>query len=173
MAALRDKLAILKERARALATADVDESGEQAAFATLMTGGHVLAVPLHQVIRGASLVHLTEVPGAPDWLLGLTSVEGHLVSLVDLVTLLGLQRAGVADVRGALVVTTGRREIGLAAEQLLGIADVPEDAFVPLPASDGPLTRAARGQGPQGQDLLLLDVETLFADPRLAGQKRT
>jgi purine-binding chemotaxis protein CheW len=169
--ARRDISAILQQRARALAEPEVEEADDAEAFATFTVGGHAIGVPLLHVLRASDLRHLTEIPEGPPWLVGVTAIEGHLVSLLDLARFLGLPRAGVADVRGSLVVAAGKREIGLVAEQLLGIADLPPSSVMALPGADGPLRRVARAQGPGGGDLLLLDVEALFDDPRLGARR--
>jgi chemotaxis signal transduction protein len=171
--ATRDVAAILRLRARALAQREVEERHDIEPLATFTSGGHALGVPLACVVRASELRHLTEVPQAPAWLLGLTAVEGHLVSLLDMATFLGLPTGGVTDVRGGLVVAWGKREIGLGAEQLLGIADVSQADLHPLPGGSGALQRVARGRGPHGTELLCVDVEALFDDPRLSGRKRS
>jgi chemotaxis signal transduction protein len=95
---------------------------------------------------------------------GLTAVDGHLVALIDLPLLHDLGRSGISDIAACVVVQGGGREIGLGAEQLFGLEDVPESAIVNLPAATGALRQAARLPG---RDLLLLDVDALFEDPRL------
>jgi purine-binding chemotaxis protein CheW len=161
----RDVGAILRERARILALRDASElAATTEELATFGIGGHLIGVPMVRVTRAAALKHLTEIPGGPPFLVGVTAVEGQLVSLLDLAVLLGLSRRGVGDITGSLVVSWGAREIGLAAEQLFGIEDVPVRDIAPLPGATGPLTRVARL--PE-RELLLLDVETLFDDPRL------
>jgi chemotaxis signal transduction protein len=157
-------------RARALARQEEAAAEDAETLATFTVGGHALGVPLERVLRVSELHHLTEVPGAPPFLLGLTTVDGFLVSLLDLADFLGLSRHGVADVRGLLVVGAQNREIGLGAEQLLGIVDVPRTQAVPLGVTPV-LPWVARGHGPYRTDLLLLDVEAIFADARLAQER--
>jgi len=164
----RDVAAILQERARALARPEAVETQATEALLTLSSAGHAVGVPLGRVARAAALRHLTELPGAPSYLLGLTAVDGHLVSVLDLAAFVGLPRSGVADVRGLVVVSGANREIALTADVLLGIVDAPESAIVAVPGGSGPLARVARDLGPQGGDLLVLDVDALFDDPRLA-----
>jgi chemotaxis signal transduction protein len=166
----RDPAEVLKARARALAIRDESElQREVEELATFAIGGHLLGVPMSRVSRAAALKHLTEIPGGPPWLVGLTAVEGHLVSLLDLAVFLDLGRRGVGDVTGAIIVSANGREIGLAAEHLLGIEDVPVRAIAPLPdgkVHESPLDRVARLPG---REMLLLDVQKLFDDPRLHG----
>jgi purine-binding chemotaxis protein CheW len=156
---------ILQRRARALAVRD---EGERATavetLATFAIGGHHLAVPVAQMVRASPLRHLSEIPGGPPYLLGITAVDGHLVTLLDLAALYQLPRHGVGDVTGVVVVASGAREIGLGAEQLSGIEDVPLRALGPLPGAAGALTRVAHLPP---RELLVLDVPLLFDDARL------
>jgi chemotaxis signal transduction protein len=154
-----------------LAQPEVHEARDAEALAKFTVGGHALGVPLACVARASDLHHLTEIPSGPPWLIGLTAVEGYLVSLLDLAVFLDLGRTGVADVRGSLVVVAGKREIGLVAEQLLGIADLPQTALVALPGENGPIRRVAQGHGLHGGDLLVVDVDVLFEDARLSAQR--
>jgi chemotaxis signal transduction protein len=168
---VRDAASILRARAQALAVRDQSElerSTEE--LATFSIGGHAIGVPMEHVAHASALKHLTEIPGGPGYLVGLTAVEGHLVSLLDLAAFLELARQGVGDVTGALVVSWKGRELGLAAEQLHGIEDVPKHTIASLPGGVGPLARIARRTS--GGDLLLLDVETLIDDPRLGAVTR-
>jgi chemotaxis signal transduction protein len=164
-AAARSVEAILRERARILAVPEAeDDSADTEELAVFASGGHYLGVPMAQVTRAAALKHLTEIPGGPPFLVGVTAIEGHLVSLLDLPLFLGLSRRGIGDVTASLVVVSGAREIGLAAEDLFGIEDVPARSIAALPGAVGPLLRVARL--PE-REVLLLDVDLLFSDPRL------
>jgi chemotaxis signal transduction protein len=161
----RDAETVLRRRAEALARREEPEAAlGTEELATFSVGGHHIGVPMSRVTRAAALRHLTEIPGGPPYLIGVTAVEGHLVSLLDLASFLALERRGVSDVTGTLVVGAGGRELGLAAEQLYGIEDVPVRAVTPLERAIGPLTRIAQQKG---RDVLILDVEALFDDPRL------
>jgi chemotaxis signal transduction protein len=161
----RDVDAILRRRAEALARREeLDTALRCEELATFAVGGCTIAVPMERVARAAPLRHLTEIPGGPPYLVGITAVEGHLVSLLDLASFIDLGRSGVSDVTASLVVSSGGREIGLAADQLFGIEDVPVRAIAQLERPIGPLTRIATHRG---REILILDVEALFDDPRL------
>jgi chemotaxis signal transduction protein len=157
---------ILRARARLLAVA-ADDSAEQEVetFASFTIAGRNLVVPIAQAIRAGEIRQLTEIPSAPSYLVGLVAFEGRLVSLLHLGSFLGLEGRGVRDLTAALVVGVGGREIGLAAEQLLGIEDVPLSAITQLPVAVGAVTRVCRQKS--GRELLVVDVATLLEDPRL------
>jgi chemotaxis signal transduction protein len=161
----RDPIQVLAARARALAVRDLGDNAHLTEeLATFTVDNQYLGIPMARVSRVAVLHHMTEIPGGPPWLIGMIAVEGHLVSLLDVTAFLGLGRRGARDITSALLVTWQGREIGIAAEQLLGIEDVPL-ADIGVLADSGPFNRVARlGK----RDLLLLDVVALFGDPRLA-----
>ena len=162
--AARDLDAILRERARVLARPEWEDHADTVELAAFKIGGHTIGVPLEHVSRAADLRHLTEIPGGPPHLIGVTAVDGRLVSLLDLTALYGLRGRGIGDVTGTILVQHGRREIALAAEQLIGIEDVQPDAIKAVPGAENPLSRIATL--PQ-HSMLVLDVEALFADARL------
>jgi purine-binding chemotaxis protein CheW len=165
----RDPDEVLRERAATLARREATEDSiATVELTTFSVGGHLFALPSAQVLRAAPLRHVTDIPGGPSYLNGVTAVDGHLVSLLDLATFLKLGRRGVGDVTACLVVAHGASEIGLSAEQLFGIEDVRIQSIAPLPDPNGPLKQVARLPG---RDLLILDVESLFDDPRLGAQR--
>ncbi len=173
---------ILRDRANVLAARDDSEGRETDELATFSINGYVIGVPLGQVSHAATLQHLTEIPGGPPWLVGLTTVESGLVSLLHLPIFVGLPQHGISDLVATLVVTNGEREIGLATDQLLGIEDVPRQDISTMPAPIGAITRVAHVQlrttagkpslSQKARELLLLDVVALFADPRLGRERR-
>lgn len=161
----RNVAAILRRRAQALALRDDEEQNlATTALVTFSLRGYHIGVPVGDVKRAAPLRHLSEIPGGPRHLIGVTAVDGHLVSLVDLTLFYDLPRHGVGDITGVVAVGTGAREIGLCAEQLTGIEDVPARALQPLPGAVGALVRLARVPS---RELWVLDVKLLFDDARL------
>ena len=163
----RDVQAILAERARQLALpSDGPRALETEPFAAIAIGGQLVAVPLERVTRADEVRHLTEVPAAPPWLLGVTAIAGRILSLIDLATMFEVKRRDVGPIGGCLAVGDGARAIALAAERLVSIVDLPRAAIRPLAPPQGAFTRvAALAQA----EHLLLDVPALFADPRLGG----
>jgi purine-binding chemotaxis protein CheW len=145
---VRDVERILAERARALAVAEEAQPVGTRTLVGFSMGGCALAVPVESLTRAVDLGVVTEIPCGPPYLLGVIVVDNKLVSLLDVPALLGLPTHGVGDVTAALVVQHGGRQIALAAEELVRIADV-----------------AGEGDGQR-----LVDVAALFADPRLAGR---
>jgi chemotaxis signal transduction protein len=147
----RDVERILAERARVLAVVEELAPSGTRTLAAFVMGGHELAVPIEALSRAIDLGVVTEIPGGPEYLLGVIVVDNRLVSLLDVPAFLALDTHGVGDVTMALVVQHGGRQIALAAERLLRIADFALD--------DDAAPR-------------LVDVAALYADARLAGRGR-
>ena len=167
----RDLLWILRERAAKLATlqAAVDEQVTEA-LVGFEIGGHRFAVPVQHVVYGGRLRHLTAIPSGPAYLLGVTALSGHLVSIVDLPELLGLRQRGLGDVTAGLVVALGARKLGLGAEQLLGIFEVPTARLSAYRHAGSITPRVVLAGTKSGEkNTLVLDIPELFADARLGG----
>jgi chemotaxis signal transduction protein len=161
-----DALAILRLRAQKLALVEASEQEAAAEpYVAFTLGGHSLGIPLAAMLYAGRLRHLTAVPGAEAFLLGVTALGGHVVSVLDAAALLRLPRHGLSDIAACLVVSYGNRKIGLGAEQLLGIEDLPQSCIKSFAAGGREVPRIAVLPSRQ---LLLLELPQLLADPRLA-----
>ena len=75
---------MLRLRAQKLALVEVpEEDGSLEPYVAFTLGGHSLGVALSAVLHAGHLRHLTTVPGADSFLLGVTSLGGHVVSVLD------------------------------------------------------------------------------------------
>jgi chemotaxis signal transduction protein len=137
-------------------------------FVSFIIGKQCFGVPLGAVVYAGRLRHLTPIPSAPPYLLGITLIAGHLISVLDIAALLSLRRPGVGDVTSCLIIESGPRKIGLAAEQTLGIEEIPQDQIseLALGGATAPIRRAAFVER---MHILLLDPQAILADPRLQG----
>jgi purine-binding chemotaxis protein CheW len=121
-------------------------------------GGDVVAVALRAAREFVRVEHLTAVPRTPSHLLGVTSLRGRIVPVVDIRSLLGLAPEGALG-RGcyALVVQAGTVELAIAVEEILGLDSVWTDQS----EDDEPLRSTpfrTRGVRPDGAVVSLLDV---------------
>ena len=105
-------------------------------------GDLTLAVPGDGLRQVVTVGRLTRVPRVGPELLGLFSVRGEVLPLIDLRPLLGLEAEAGAQVAGrqaALLEHAGRR-VALLLGEVLGFLPVREVALAPDPAL-APLTR--------------------------------
>lgn len=163
---------VLRQRALALAQGDRRAQADQSeSLVVFSIGGQTFGVPLADVAYAGRLRHLTPIPSGVSHLLGITLLSGFLISVLDVATLLSLRRQGVGDVTCCLVVQCGGRDIGLAAEQVVGIEEIPvrDISAISIGGGTGAITRVALLQRLQ---VLIIDVARLIADPRLKGGAR-
>lgn len=162
----------LRERAARLArNAASNKRVVTESFVSFVIGKQCFGVPLSAVVYAGRLRHLTAIPSAPPYLLGITLISGHLISVLDIAAMLSLRRPGVGDVTSCLIIESGPRKIGLAAEQALGIEEIPADQISEISLGPGamPIRRAAFVER---MHVLLLDPHSVLADPRLQGGNR-
>ena len=162
----------LRERASRLARSTGNQKPiSTESFVAFLIGKQCFGVPLSSVVYAGRLRHLTPIPNGPPHLLGVTVLAGHLISVLDIAALFALRRPGVADVNSCLIIESGPRKIGLAAEQALGIEEIPFDQIseISLGESAAAIRRAAFVDR---MHILLLDPHAVLTDPRLQGDRR-
>jgi purine-binding chemotaxis protein CheW len=83
------------------------------------------ALPVADVVEVLRMVALTPVPESPPWVVGLLNLRGRGVVVTDLKGRLGLavQEPDLSSV--IVVVRSGGREVGLIADEVIDVLDVP------------------------------------------------
>ena len=79
------------------------------------------AVDMKYIREVIQTSEITPVPGTPDFIAGICSVRGEIISLVDLRTLLSIPEKGLTDLNRVIVLTDGNLTFGLLADQITGI----------------------------------------------------
>jgi len=90
----------------------------------IRTGGEHYALPVDRVTEVGELGELTPVPGSAPEVLGIRNLRGQVLPVIDLATLLGLQK-GDGNER-IVVAESGDRRAGLAVESVEGVDDLPD-----------------------------------------------
>lgn len=153
--------AVLRERARRLATAAAGSGGGatvEVLECRLGDSQYALEMRLLGGVQRAT--GLTPVPCAPGFVAGLLNVRGEVVTVLDLAVALGLTplTAPAAGGRAVLLVDMPGVRVGLLVDGVLGVR---------------PLALAALQRAPSGGDAargvadtrtVLLDLERLFGD---------
>ena len=150
---------ILQERARDVAKRPVDgPAADVEELLEVHSHGQAFALPLSAVAAITELSSLAVVPRAPPILRGLVSVRGEILVGVELAALVGGSRAGIADLRRVLVVSSGALKVAVLAERILKVHSLPRSAFVPNRVSRHPFA-----VGTHESFLTLLDPADLIA----------
>ncbi|MBS0581481.1 MAG: purine-binding chemotaxis protein CheW [Proteobacteria bacterium] len=110
---------------RSLAHADAASAG-QASAADLWrgvgfrVGDHHLVSSLTEVNEVLSFPLVTRVPGARAWLLGVASVRGNLIPLIDLKGFLSGEETSLSDSSRVLLVRQSGGSVGLLVDEVVG-----------------------------------------------------
>jgi purine-binding chemotaxis protein CheW len=116
------------------------------------------------------LEQITPVPRTPDFVVGVFSARGRLISVVDLRAFFGLPRLTLSDESKIIVTAAGDLEVGLLADEVVDVQPIFRDELEPaLTTQIG--SRADFTQGIAPGMLVVLDLENLLRDKRLIVQE--
>ena len=105
---------------------DVDAPVDAVAeHVVLRVGGSRYAVPATAVAEVVEVPVLTRVPGLPGWVVGVANWRGHVLPVIDLKPLLGVVPAALPSSARVVVVVVDETEVGIVADAVLGLVDVP------------------------------------------------
>ncbi len=140
-------------------------SSTELQLATFWLGELLLGIDI-RCIRGINRVGtLTLVPEAPAMVAGVVNLRGDVVTVVDLRTILSLDRAEITPKTRLLIVQSGMEFIGLLVDRVADVVTVSTEDAEPLPANlSGPASRYFSQVYRVGADLLVtLDVTAALA----------
>lgn len=129
-------------------------------------GDELYAVESRYVASVLPLPRFTPLPGTPPFVLGIVSVRGHVVSVLDLRVFFELPIEGLSDRNYLVVLSNQEMEFGLLADRICGIEQLPRDG---LQAGLANLTgvRANYLLGISAGQVTVLDGARLLGDPSL------
>ena len=118
---------------------------------------------LREIVRFADF---TPVPGAADFLVGVTNLRGEILPVVDLRRFFGLPDRGLTDQSRVLVLGHDRRDLGVLADETHDVVSLRTDAIF-APSSVQPSGGRAYIRGFTEEAVVVLDGDKLLRDPRL------
>lgn len=160
--------AILDERARRAAL-QPDVSGRAADQAHLMTfvlSGERYGIDPRVVREVLPLADFTVVPGAPDFVVGVTNLRGEILTVIDLRRFFGLAVKGVSDLSRLIVLGRDGAEIGVLADEARELLSIDVSEIQDPPES---VTRIGKQylRGVTRDALIVLSGDVLLDDQRL------
>jgi chemotaxis signal transduction protein len=131
----------------------------------LRLGAGRYAVPAQHVVEVVPVPPLTRVPAAPGWLLGVGNWRGHVLPVADLRPLLGIDATPLASSGRVVVLRADEVEVGVVADQVLGLLEVPVDhdpAPLTLAAEASDLVVGLADDGATTGPVALLDADAVL-----------
>lgn len=106
-----------------------------AQYATFYVGELLLGIPIDQVREINRQLDSTEVPHAPDYVRGVINLRGDVVTVVDLATILGMQRTELSRTSRNVIIHWQDQLVGLAVDRVADIIGVAPEEIAPTPAN--------------------------------------
>jgi purine-binding chemotaxis protein CheW len=165
--------AIMDARARRLAVPDTPHAASEGTIEAVMfqLGGDRYAIETKIVREIIRLTDCTPVPGAPDFVVGITNYRGQVLCVVDLRAFFRAPVTGVSHLSRVIVVGTERVEFGMLADRTDEIAQIPISDILSAPESVEGIGRDYL-LGITRQATIILDGATLLSDSRLFVDQR-
>ncbi len=161
-----EELRLLQLRAERVATpiAEEDKAGSIAVLTTTIGKEHY-ALPIDTITAVYDDVLIIPVPGVPGFVAGIANVRGHIVSVLNLGSVLGLKSEGKAT-SAMFVSETEAGSIGLCVESIGEVVELPTSQMNATPTNMN-LDHPEYFQGIFLDGTALLNVNAILADPRL------
>lgn len=138
---------------------------------TFVIAGEQYALDIERIVEIVTPRPVTRIPNADSSVLGIMSLRGTIVTLLDVRQKLGHPPAGAptADTR-IVVIDSGSETVGFTVDRVLRVVKTGQDAIEPHPVVHaGELNEAIRGVFRTGGSLtILLDLDKLLDHNALA-----
>ncbi len=144
-----------------------DELGKRAEYLAFMLGPEPYAIQIGNIVEILKPLPITEVPRADPEVVGVMSVRGRLVTVVDLKKRFHLVRSVLIDKKSRiLLVDAAGEQIGLLVDEVLQVYRLSEAEIEPpaVLGTEQPAHVVGIGRPAGGAVLLLLDLAPLFLD---------
>jgi len=147
------------------------ESGEtqveEIELLSFRLGGEEYAVMVENVREVLKLRDLTLVPNTPSYILGVMSLRGQMLSVIDLCTRLCLMSGLRNEKSRIIVVSTDDEDVGLVVDRVTGVFKIRQDAIRPAPENVERGSEYLRGIVRQDDKLyIILDLSKLLDKAR-------
>lgn len=105
---------------------------------TLWLGGSLYGIDIKKVQEIDKLKDWTAVPRADQSILGILSLRGSIVTILDLATKLGLAPTKIGPDSRIVIVSSDGRSVGFVADQIASVVEMSADQLAQVPANLGP-----------------------------------
>jgi purine-binding chemotaxis protein CheW len=166
-----DKKRLLKARAKALSQEIIQEDAGQQYLEVVefRLVGEVYGIETSYIREVYPLKELVPVPGTPPFFLGITSVRGQILSVIDIKRLFNLPDKGLTELDKIVIVRNGEVELGIRADVILGMRSIPQGDIQPsLPTLAG--IREKYLSGITKDAVIMMDIQKLLKDESLIVQ---
>jgi purine-binding chemotaxis protein CheW len=156
---------LAKVRAAKRAAKRAGEAGTRTEYIAFGLAGETYAVPIGQLAEILRLPPITGVPRAPRAVVGVVSVRGRLVTVIDLRVRIRLPPASMDRRSRILLVDNGMEHVGFLVDDVQQVWRLAPEEIEPSNVLGGDqavhVTGIGRPVGSEGNVLILLDLRPL------------
>ena len=106
-------------------------------LATFYIGDALCGMDIQKVQEINKHLEMTQVPQAPEYVLGILNLRGQIVTVIDLGKKLGLTPTERTEKTRNIIVNSQDEYIGLLVEKISEVVQAPEERIEPPPANIG------------------------------------
>ena len=158
---------ILRARAKELAhKSDEEAAGEKIETLAFLLAHETYAIETPFIREIHPLTDLTPLPCTPAHVSGIVNIRGQILTVIDMKRFFDLPEKGITDLNRVIVIKNETMELGILADEILGILDIPIRTLHPPPKAT---TGIHEGyiKGVTGERLILMNMESFLNDRRL------
>lgn len=159
---------ILEERARKLALSpDADQPElKTVEVLTFKLGREQYALETRFAREVIRLADFAVIPGAPQYMIGVTNLRGDILPVFDLMLLFGLTARGLMDRSRVIVLGAANPEFGIIADSVQEVSRASLEELLPNQVFDEERARECV-RGVTRDAMIVLDGDALLSDQRL------
>lgn len=119
------------------------------------------AIPAEKVVEIIQLPALTLVEKAPDYVVGMLNLRGHIICVVDPTKLLGIEQKQYTVDHQVLIVECNGKQVGVIVHSVNDVVQMDREQFDPLPYNN--LEKVISGIYKYGDELVaFLEINSLL-----------
>ncbi len=108
----------------------------------------------------------TQLPGVPSYILGIISVRGQILPVVNLKKLFNLPEKGLGELNKVIILSNGQMEFGILADEVHGTQSIkPGDIQVVPPTVTGIGEKYLKGV--TNEHIVVLEAENILNDKKI------
>ncbi|HEY9677461.1 MAG TPA: chemotaxis protein CheW [Drouetiella sp.] len=162
------KRAVLKARARVLAKPHkrIEHATDAIEVIEFLLSGETYAVETKDVKEVLYLKSVTKLPSAPKFIVGVISLRGQIIGVIDIRKFFELPQAQLDVFNKVIIVEKGDTILGFTADEVTNVREIEQRSIHPsLPSVAGKRAKFLRGI--TTDRVTILDVERMLRDDDL------
>lgn len=160
-----DRKSVLRERAWELAHRQEDDSPVEECIQAIefMLGDERYAMDVRFISEVYPVKDIASIPCTPSFVLGVVSVRGEVLSIVDVREFFSLPKKEITGASKILVLSNGKMKLGILADSVVGQSRVPiHEIQDHMPGTGG--TRVEYVRGVTKERLVVVEAEKFLTD---------